>query len=157
MKVTFQPMRVEHLDAIQVIEKQSFPIPWPRQTFEFEILHNELAHYIVAVCEGQVVGYGGFWMILNDGHITNIAVLPSFRGCDIGKALLFSLMSNAYALGADRMTLEVRPSNVVARALYESFGFVEAGCRKGYYQDNNEDAIIMWNYYLARWVGKPQA
>ncbi|MFZ5897903.1 MAG: ribosomal protein S18-alanine N-acetyltransferase [Bacillota bacterium] len=148
MRVTFEPMQLRHLDAIEEIEKRSFPTPWPRQTFEFEILYNDLAEYVVAVCEGKVIGYGGAWMVLDEAHVTNIAVHPDYRGIKIGKALMLELMRRAVARGAKCMTLEVRPSNTVARKLYAGLGFVEAGVRKGYYQDNNEDAIIMWKHGL---------
>ncbi|MDI6907820.1 MAG: ribosomal protein S18-alanine N-acetyltransferase [Thermoanaerobacterales bacterium] len=154
--VTFQPLSIEHLDAIEEIEKKSFPTPWPRQTFEFEILYNDLAHYLVAVCEGRVAGYGGFWMVLDEAHVTNVAVHPTFRGRKIGRALMVALMQRAVALGADRMTLEVRPSNTIARNLYTSLGFSETYRRRGYYQDNNEDAIVMWNNCLTRTL-KPRA
>ncbi|MEW6727617.1 ribosomal protein S18-alanine N-acetyltransferase [Desulforudis sp. 1088] len=148
MRVTFEPMRVEHLDAIEELEKKSFPTPWPRQTFEFEILYNDLAEYVVAVHEGKVIGYGGAWMVLDEAHVTNVAVHPDYRGMKIGKALMLELMRRAVARGARCMTLEVRPSNTVARQLYARLGFVEAGVRKGYYQDNDEDAIIMWKQGL---------
>lgn len=148
MRVTFEPMRVEHLDAIEELEKKSFPTPWPRQTFEFEILYNDLAEYVVAMHEGKVIGYGGAWMVLDEAHVTNVAVHPDYRGMKIGKALMLELMRRAVARGARCMTLEVRPSNTVARQLYARLGFVEAGVRKGYYQDNDEDAIIMWKQGL---------
>ena len=92
-----------------------------------------------------VVGYAGMWKIQDEGHITNIAVHPEFRGVHIGKALMSQLINEARSLGVNSMTLEVRKSNIIARNLYESFGFKEAGVRKGYYADNKEDAIVMWN------------
>ncbi len=141
-------MDESHIDDVVKIEEESFPIPWPRQTFEFELLYNELAEYVVALDGERVVGYGGMWMVLNEAHITNIAVTPSYRGRGIGRMLLLGLIRRAVALGADRMTLEVRPSNQPARNLYRSLGFVDRGRRKGYYQDNNEDAIIMWHENL---------
>lgn len=144
MQVRFESMRLEHIDQVVEIEKKSFPTPWPRQTFEFEILYNELAEYVVAVDGGRVVGYGGMWMVLDEAHVTNVAVHPLFRGRHIGRALMLELIRRAVARGARRMTLEVRPSNTVARNLYRSLGFVEKGIRKRYYQDNKEDAIIMW-------------
>ena len=141
-------MTERHIKEVVQIEKVSFPTPWPRQTFEFEILYNELAEYLVALDGRKVVGYGGMWMVLNEAHITNLAVHPQYRGIGIGRMLMLSLMQRAVSLDADRMTLEVRPSNGPARDLYHSLVFMECGLRKGYYQDNNEDAIIMWREKL---------
>jgi ribosomal-protein-alanine N-acetyltransferase len=93
---------------------------------------------------GQVAGYCGFWLILDEAHITNIAVHPEFRGKGYGKRLLQYVMERARRLGALKMTLEVRVSNHVAQSLYEKMGFVRSGVRKGYYTDNKEDALIMW-------------
>ncbi|MGQ9498238.1 MAG: ribosomal protein S18-alanine N-acetyltransferase [Desulfotomaculales bacterium] len=140
----FESMRLEHIDQVLEIEKRSFPTPWPRQTFEFEVLYNELAEYAVAIDNGRVVGYGGMWLVLDEAHITNVAVHPTYRGRHIGRALMLELIRRARARGATRVTLEVRPSNTVARNLYKSLGFVEKGIRRKYYQDNKEDAIIMW-------------
>jgi len=144
MQVRFESMRLEHIDQVVEIEKKSFPTPWPRQTFEFEVLYNELAEYAVAVDNGRVVAYGGMWLVLDEAHVTNVAVHPAYRGRHIGRALMLELIRRAKARGATRMTLEVRPSNTVARSLYKSLGFVEKGIRKKYYQDNKEDAIVMW-------------
>lgn len=143
-EIRFENMGPQHLDQVMEIEKQSFPTPWPRQTFEFEIFYNELAEYIVAVVGSRVLGYGGMWMVLEDAHITNVAVHPAYRGRGLGRRLLLELMRRAIVRGGRRMTLEVRPSNHAARHLYKDLGFVERGVRPKYYQDNNEDAIIMW-------------
>ncbi|MEW6447133.1 MAG: ribosomal protein S18-alanine N-acetyltransferase [Bacillota bacterium] len=144
MKVKIDSMGQEHLDQVVAIENVSFPVPWKRDTFLFEILLNELADYIVALKNGQVVGYGGMWLILDEAHVTNIAVHPVFRGRGVGKRILQELIRRAAGRGVKHMTLEVRPSNHVACRLYKEFGFVEKGVRRRYYQDNNEDAIIMW-------------
>lgn len=94
--------------------------------------------------EGRVVGYAGMWIVLDEAHVTNIAVAPEMRGRDIGDALLTELERRARARECRRMTLEVRPSNSVAIALYTKHGFVPRGRRPGYYSDTNEDAIVMW-------------
>jgi len=143
MKVTFCEMQPEHLDQVVEIEQASFPTPWSRQAFSSEI-KNEFAHYIVAVINGQVTGYGGMWLIFEDAQITNVAVHPDYRMNGIGRMLMLELMRRAVLMGIDRMTLEVRPSNVVARRLYTALGFKKKGVRKRYYTDNNEDAVIMW-------------
>lgn len=109
-----------------------------------ELLQNSFAYYVVALKEGKVVGYGGMWIILDEAHITNVAVHPAFRMKHIGRALMLEMMRRALFAGVTRMTLEVRPSNYAARRLYTALGFEERGLRKRYYTDTNEDAIIMW-------------
>ena len=116
----------------------------PRCCFSRELVENRLARYVVAELDGRVVGYGGLWMILDEGHVTNIAVDPDFRGRKLGEKLLRTLMSMCAASGGRKMTLEVRVSNNVAQNLYRKYGFERVGLRKGYYTDNREDAIIMW-------------
>lgn len=144
MKVKITSMKPKHLDQVAAIENLSFAIPWKRDTFLFEVLLNELADYVVALKNGRVVGYGGMWLILDEAHVTNIAVHPVFRGRGIGKQILQELINRAAGRGVRKMTLEVRPSNHIAWKLYKESGFVEKGVRKRYYQDNNEDAIVMW-------------
>lgn len=144
MRIKVVPMEPEHLDAVMAIENVSFLTPWKREAFLFEILLNETADYVVALHRGQVVGYGGMWLVLDEAHITNIAVHPAFRGRGIGRRILRELIKRAALRGATKMTLEVRPSNLIARKLYQDLGFKEKGVRKRYYQDNHEDAIIMW-------------
>lgn len=149
MEVSFEEMRPEHLDQVVEIEKVSFPSPWSRQAFACELLQNNFAFYIVALTEGKVVGYGGMWLILDEAHITNVAVHPDYRKKNIGRALLLGMISHAVLTGITGMTLEVRPSNAAARHLYATLGFKERGVRKRYYTDTNEDAIIMWKDDLA--------
>ncbi|MEW6192265.1 MAG: ribosomal protein S18-alanine N-acetyltransferase [Bacillota bacterium] len=144
LKVEITAMEPEHLDEVLAIEAVSFPLPWDRQTFLFEILLNELADYVVALSNGRVVGYGGMWLVVDEAHLTNIAVHPDFRGRGIGRRILRALIRRAAGRGLRKMTLEVRPSNRTARKIYREFGFKEKGVRKQYYRDNNEDAIIMW-------------
>ncbi|NPV73909.1 MAG: ribosomal protein S18-alanine N-acetyltransferase [Pelotomaculum sp.] len=137
-------MRLEHLDQVVEIENFSFPSPWSRSAFAYEILQNRFACYLVAVAGGTVVGYGGMWLILDEAHITNVAVHPEYRKNNIGRTLMLEMMRRAALMGAVRMTLEVRPSNAAARRLYASLGFEVKGIRRRYYTDTNEDAIIMW-------------
>lgn len=138
------PMREEHLMGVLEVEQLSFPTPWSKQAFLGELRDNELAHYYVCLQGEKVAGYAGMWIIYDEAHVTNIAVHPDFRGQKIGKALMLTLMEHALRLGAERITLEVRPSNKVAQELYRKLGFRPVGVRKGYYTDTNEDAIIMW-------------
>jgi ribosomal-protein-alanine N-acetyltransferase len=91
-----------------------------------------------------VVGYGGLWLNVDEGHITTIAVAPEYRGRGIGELLLNGLIDQALTLNIDMLTLEVRVSNVVAQQLYLKYGFRPSGTRPRYYTDNGEDALIMW-------------
>jgi ribosomal-protein-alanine N-acetyltransferase len=137
-------MALEHLNQVLEIEEASFPAPWSYYAFAYEILQNNLAHYIVVMSGQEVVGYSGMWLVLDEAHITNVAVHPDYRQKSIGKSLMLEMMRLAVLNGSTKMTLEVRPTNTAARRLYEQLGFVEKGRRKRYYTDNNEDAIIMW-------------
>ncbi|MGA9466062.1 MAG: ribosomal protein S18-alanine N-acetyltransferase [Exiguobacterium marinum] len=138
--------RMTWLDVEEVtkVEEASFSIPWTKEAFMNEMLRNEQAIYFVAVHDKRVVGFVGVWQIVDEGHITNIAVLPEFRGQGIGNQLLAELVTFAKSKGLVGLTLEVRVSNVGAQKLYEQFGFMQAGRRRRYYQDNNEDAYIYW-------------
>lgn len=142
--LVIEPMRVEDVEEVLVIEQVSFATPWSRLAFLSELLENERSVYLVAREEGRVVGYVGMWRILDEGHITNLAVHPDFRRQGIGRRLLQTLSNLSVARGLRRMTLEVRVSNDPAQRLYASLGFLVAGRRPGYYQDNHEDALIMW-------------
>lgn len=140
----FRWMTLEDVERVGELERLSFPTPWPTEAFVTELTVNQHAKYVVAVKDRIVVAYCGMWIVVDEAHITNIAVHPGYRGQKIGEKLMRQMMGLAVLLGADRMTLEVRPSNTVARQLYQKLGFEEHGRRKGYYSDNNEDAIIMW-------------
>ena len=144
MELVFEKMRLEHLNQVLEIEEASYAAPWTYQAFAYELLKNDLAVYIVALLGEKVVGYCGMWLIMDEAHITNVAVHPDYRRLKIGKALMLQMMNLAVQGGAKAMTLEVRPSNTAAIRLYEQLGFVVKGRRKGYYTDNNEDALIMW-------------
>jgi len=144
MDVNIRKMEKEDIKAILEIEKESFSTPWSKESFELEITKNLLARYIVAEIDDKVVGYGGIWLILDEGHITNIAVKSEYRAMGIGKALVEGLIYICSTNGITNMTLEARVSNVVAISLYKKYGFIESGIRPNYYLDDNEDAIIMW-------------
>lgn len=142
--VTYRRMQWSDIDRILEIERQSFSAPWSRAAFEGELARNCFAIYIVAEIGRRVVGYAGMWVILDEAHITNIAVDPAYRGKKLGENLLRQMMELAVGNGASRMTLEVRVSNKTAQNLYQKLGFRSCGIRKGYYSDNREDAVIMW-------------
>ena len=128
------------------LDARCFAAPWSEQSFEEDVVKNPLAFYLVAESEeGDIIGYAGVWMIVGEGHITNVAASPDHRRCGVARTVLTQLFDICETQhGIDAFTLEVRPSNDPAIALYESFGFQTAGRRKGYYEDNGEDALIMW-------------
>jgi ribosomal-protein-alanine N-acetyltransferase len=137
-------MVLSDLDRVMEIENASFSVPWSRDAYLMELTQNHFAKYLVVEVDGEVVGYAGMWVILDEAHITNIAIHPDHRGKKIGEELMRRMMALGVAHGAERMTLEVRVSNIPAQKMYEKLGFVSHGVRKGYYTDNNEDALIMW-------------
>ena len=143
------PLRIEQMSDADVkevlrIEQQSFSTTWPANAFYQELHENKLAHYFVGRLGDRVVAYGGIWVILEDSHITTIAVSPAHRGRKYGEVLLLHMLDQAMSRGASWMTLEVRESNIVAQALYRKYGFTTVSTRKGYYSDNNENALVMW-------------
>lgn len=150
------PMEKEHLDDVIVIEEKAYgEHHWSKESF-FNELNNNLARYFCAFnSEGQLVGYCGCWQIMEESHITNIAVSPDFRRKSVGEALLVAILKSCYLEKIKYLTLEVRVSNEPAIKLYEKYGFKSLGVRKGYYQDNNEDALIMWteNIFYDRFKG----
>ena len=143
-RAALAPMTVEDIPHVLEIERESFRTPWPTDAYMHELRENRLATYIVARVDDELVGYAGMWVILDEAHITTIAVAPRHRGQHIGERLLIGLIDAALERGARWMTLEVRRSNDAAQALYKKYGFREIGTRKGYYSDNREDAIVMW-------------
>lgn len=144
MEFKLVPMNKNHIHDILEISKLSFHTPWSKESFINE-LNNTFAHYVVATVDNKPIGYGGMWIIIDEGHITNIAIHPNFRGQRVGTKILEEMINVCKSKNAQAMTLEVRKSNLVAQKLYSSFGFKEEGIRKQYYEDNKEDCIIMWN------------
>jgi ribosomal-protein-alanine N-acetyltransferase len=159
-------MTLADVPAVAALEQVAFTLPWSAHAFEYEVRNNPMAHFFVlrprefnasvVGADGQmaagrlgmqlsrpVLGYGGLWLIVDEGHICTLAVHPAWRGRGLGELLLVGLLECAIALNATVATLEVRASNVVAQNLYRKYGFVRVGLRKGYYADNNEDAVIM--------------
>ena len=136
-------MRLRDVDAVAAIEQETFARPWSRESFRQELTRNAVARYLVAEADGEILGYAGAWVILDESHITNIAVREEARGQGIGKRLTAALLQILSNLGACYATLEVRVSNIRAQNLYQSLGFVSVGKRKRYYEDNGEDAFLM--------------
>ncbi|MDA8196536.1 MAG: ribosomal protein S18-alanine N-acetyltransferase [Actinomycetota bacterium] len=140
------PMRKKDIEGVLSIEKLVHPKPWSYNVFLSEISNTKERSYSTLRLNGEIVGYSGVMYILEDAHITNIAVSPAHQGKDYGSALMFALVTEALKHGSKNLTLEVRVTNKPAQKLYTNFGFMPVGIRKGYYQENNEDAMIMWAY-----------
>lgn len=147
MDILVRKMEEKDLDRIMEIEQDCFTTPWSREAFLLEITKNELARYIVAEIDGIVAGYGGIWMIVGEGHITNIGVESKYRRLGVGNKILEGLIEASRDTEVMSMTLEVRESNIAAQNLYKKYGFVDYGKRPNYYSDDNEDAIIMWKKF----------
>ena len=145
---SFRMMNVDDIDQVMVVEDKSFTIPWSRESFYNEIISNQFAVYLVLEDEGRVIGYCGVWIVIDEAHITNIALLPEYRGRKLGEALLRKIIEVAIERGAKTMTLEVRMSNMIAQSLYRKLGFQGGAIRKRYYTDNYEDALVMWVNFI---------
>lgn len=142
--VKFRKMTIADIDAVYEIEHSSFTLPWTKEAFFYEMLDNQHAYYVLAETADGIVGFCGLWIIMDECHVTNIAILPEHRGKKLGEKLMRAAMETAVEKGAKTMTLEARVSNTPARNLYEKLGFKNGGIRKSYYSDNFEDAIVMW-------------
>jgi ribosomal-protein-alanine N-acetyltransferase len=142
MNCYIESLNSNNIDGVYEVELSAFSHPWSKQAFLDE-LANPHARYFVLKSGDEVIGYAGLWHIIDEGHITNIAVKHTERGKGIGKFLLATLISKAREVGVEHMTLEVNVNNAPAIHLYESYGFKGAGIRKKYY-NNRDDALIMW-------------
>lgn len=140
----FRRMGLGDVKAVAELERICFTLPWSEQAFINELTRNHFAHYFVMENKEGIIGYGGMWVVMDEAHVTNVAVHPDQRGKKLGEKMMRKLMDEAYALGARQMTLEVRVSNYIAQNLYRKLGFRESGIRPRYYYDNYEDALIMW-------------
>jgi ribosomal-protein-alanine N-acetyltransferase len=140
-------MTLEDLPAVMDIDRLSFPLPWPERSFRYELLENSASHMLVAAEPApggsRPIGFIGFWQIVDEAHISTLAVHPDHRRGGLGADLLAAALDLAIQLGADMATLEVRVSNEAAVNLYHKFGFRVVGRRARYYRDNDEDALLM--------------
>ncbi len=143
-RFSIRPMATSDIAAVARIERSCFSTVWPSDAFFNELSTNKLAHYFVGLFDDRVVAYGGVWVILEDSHVTTLAVDPEYRRRRFGEVLLLRLIDEAIERGAAWMTLEVRESNAVAQRLYRKYGFTTVTMRSGYYSDDNESALIMW-------------
>ena len=145
----FQPvlirrMRLSDIEHVSRLERRCYTLPWSSSAYVTEV-GNPNAYYTVAAdADSVIVGYAGMWVIMDELHITTIAVDPARRGLKIGERLLIDLIEEGTVRGATRATLEVRERNAVAHNLYLKYGFDDVAARKNYYSDNGENAIIMW-------------
>ncbi|MBN1438990.1 MAG: ribosomal protein S18-alanine N-acetyltransferase [Anaerolineales bacterium] len=148
-----RPMRPEDIPAVMDIDRASFPNPWPENTYWYELQKNPSSRLLVIQSRehspaagagtGRVVGVAGYWLVIDEAHISTFAVHPQWRNRGVGKVLLAALLRRAAESGALIAMLEVRAGNVAAQSLYRGFGFRTVGRRKGYYKNNGEDAVLM--------------
>ena len=132
----------KHIEAVLEIEIEAYPEPWTIGMFREE-MRSKRSYFYVAYVEGELVGYSGFWLILDEAHITSLTVAAKHRGAGYGREQLMHLLSLGEEKGVRLFTLEVRDSNESARKLYESAGFHAVGLRKAYYATTGEDAVVM--------------
>jgi ribosomal-protein-alanine N-acetyltransferase len=140
-------MAAEHMPGVMAIENLGNSAPWSENSMRSE-LTNPQAHYFVALEGKEVVGFAGYWAIVDEAHVTNISVHPHRRRKGTGKQLMLALLKSAKDLGLTCSTLDVRVGNLGAIALYKKLGYVECAIRKGYYPNDREDASVMWLYGL---------
>jgi len=149
LPITVRPMRASDIETVTRIERQSFSTSWTVQAYLNE-LSNPAAIYLVAAVGDRdagterIIGYGGLWLIMDEAHITTIAVIPELRGRKIGDRILCRMLQSVLEKGGSRATLEVRETNLPARKLYEKYGFEYVAVRKRYYEDTGENAEILW-------------
>lgn len=143
-QVDFRLMKEQDIGEVLKVEEASFSTPWTEEAFYNELVKNHYAHYLLMEKGEQVIGYCGVWVIIDEAHVTNVAILPEERGNKYGEQLMRQVLQFARALGAVSLSLEVRVSNHIAQNLYRKLGFEPGGIRKNYYADNQEDALVMW-------------
>jgi [ribosomal protein S18]-alanine N-acetyltransferase len=135
----------EDLDGILAVEAASFTNPWTRAMYEWELQNRSVCHILVVRLPGcRVAGFCSFWLVVDEIHINNVAILPEYRGHGLGTRLMRRVLTEGLRLGATRATLEVRASNVAAKQFYEGLGFRATAVRKHYYTNPVEDALILW-------------
>ena len=138
-------MTHDDVDTILQIEEMCYGAHhWSRESFLTE-LANKISTYLCILSDNKCIGYIGYWKIMDEAHVTNISIHPDFQNKKLAHRLILSMIDECYSEKIKYITLEVRVSNERAIHLYEKFGFKSLGVRKKYYQDNNEDALIMWS------------
>ena len=142
-KIIIRRMKILDIDTIYEIETETFATPWSKSSFVKEITDNVSARYLVIEKDGKLLGYAGTWIVFEESHITNIAISEKYRGLGYGSKLTKAILQYCANLAVQYVTLEVRRSNLIAQKMYKTLGFEELGVRKRYYEDNNEDALLM--------------
>ena len=143
-----RPIRKEDVKGIHEIETLCFAMPWSEESILHDVKENPVARWLVMDDgEGRVIAYAGMWFVLDEAHVCNIAVHPDFRRLGYGRAVMAALIELAQENSMGLMELEVRRSNLAAQNLYHSFGFIDVGWRKRYYEDNKEDALLMFKEF----------
>ena len=143
--ISFRALTEADIPAIEAIEATAFYDAWNENMLRNE-LDNALTTYVVMESEGKIIGYAGFWLVSGEAQVTRVAVLEELRGLGLGTRLTAALVNKAWELGAEAVTLEVRESNLAAQKAYLTCGFASEGIRPNYYEDNHENAVIMWLY-----------
>lgn len=144
-EIKIEEMTLNDIPQVIEIEAEAYgEHHWSKSAFYDELNNNLAKYYVAKTINGEVVGYAGTWHIIDEGHITTIAVKKSHLRKHIGEAIIIKILEDCYKNEIKYLTLEVRVSNEPAIGLYTKYGFNSLGTRKGYYQDNNEDALIMW-------------
>ncbi|MGM9583338.1 MAG: ribosomal protein S18-alanine N-acetyltransferase [Phascolarctobacterium sp.] len=143
--ITFRAMGAEDIPALVAIEATAFYDAWNENMLLNE-LQNELTTYLVMESEGKIIGYAGFWLVAGEAQVTRVAVAEEERGQGLGTRLTAAMVNKAWEQGAEAVTLEVRESNLAAQKAYLTCGFASEGIRPNYYEDNHENAVIMWLY-----------
>ncbi len=146
----FVELAEQYIPEILEIEQEANSAPWSDRSFKSE-MGNPDKIFLVALVGGKVVGYGGVWLIIDEAHVTTVAVAVDQRRNGIGRKLVVELLNRARAAKMACSTLECRASNEGAVELYKRLGFSETARRRQYYPDNNEDAVVMWLFDLPNW------
>jgi ribosomal-protein-alanine N-acetyltransferase len=143
MKLTIRKMTLEDIPAVIDLDQKSFSLPWPERSFRFEVMENQASRCWVAEVDGKVAGMIVVWLLVDEAHVATIATHPDFRRQGIAKRMLAHALRRLIDEGARSSFLEVRENNLAAQEMYRKFGYAEAGRRRRYYSDNDEDAILM--------------
>ena len=145
LEINIEKMTKEDIEDVISIEAEAYgEHHWSKEAFYSELSNNLAKYFVAKTVDNKLIGFAGYWGIIDEAHVTTIAVDPDYRRQYVGEVLLVTMLQGCYKEMFKYLTLEVRESNLPAIKLYEKYGFKSFGVRKGYYQDNNENALIMW-------------
>ena len=151
MILRYEPLAKHHIPTILEIEREANPAPWSEKSFQNELV-NPQSVFLVAIGDGKIVGYGGYWKCIDEVHVTTVAIKTDLRRQGLGRKIMVELLLRAKDEGMTCSTLEVRAGNEAAVKLYEDLNYTVCARRKGYYPDNKEDALVMWLHGLESWT-----